>query len=357
MRAAILTSYDEPLTIEDLEPRPLGPRDMRVRIDACGVCHSDLTIARGGMPIPLPAILGHEGAGTVLEVGGDVRRAAPGDRVIITGNHCGTCAACLAGQVRQCQAAAESAMVPKGRRADGTDVIGLGGMGLYADELPMHETQVLTVDSPLPAEQLALIGCAVATGAGAALFTAKVQPASTVAIIGLGGVGLSAVQGARICGASRIFVIDPVATKRDQAAQLGATDLVDPGDGDPVQQVRDATGGVGVDYAFEVVGRPELMVQAYELTRRNGTVVIVGMAKATDTLTLPALPLMTEGKRLLGSFMGGTDIPRDYPKLIRLAESGQLDVGALVTRTIALDDVNDAMRAMEAGEVIRSVIA
>ncbi|HKE72330.1 MAG TPA: Zn-dependent alcohol dehydrogenase [Acidimicrobiales bacterium] len=356
MRAAVLTSYDEPFTVEDLEPRPLGAREARVRIDACGVCHSDLTIARGGMPIPLPAILGHEGAGTVIEVGAGVQRVAPGDRVIVAGNHCGTCAACVAGQVRQCHAAAESAMVPKGRRSDGSDVIGLGGMGLYVDELPMHETQLLRVESSLPATQLALIGCAVATGAGAALFTAQVRPASTVAVIGLGGVGISAVQGARICGASRIFVIDPVAAKREQAAALGATDLVDPADGDPVQQVRDATSGAGVDYAFEVVGRPELMVQAYKLARRNGTVVIVGMARATDTLTLPALPLMTEGKRLLGSFMGGTDIARDYPKLIRLAESGLLDVGALVTRTIALDEINDAMRAMEAGEVVRSVI-
>jgi S-(hydroxymethyl)glutathione dehydrogenase / alcohol dehydrogenase len=356
MRGLVLRDFDSPMTVEAIEPEPLRARDVRIRVDASGVCHSDLTIATGGMPIPLPVILGHEAAGTVIDVGSDVARVVPGDRVIVTGAECGTCAACLQGRGRECLTSGEAGAAPRGRLADGSPVSGLGGMGMYLDEASIHEAQLLKVDTTLPAAELALIGCAVATGLGAALFTARVTPGSTVAVIGLGGVGMSTVQGARICGASRVFAVDPSSAKRELALALGATDAIDPGAGDVVTQVRDETRGVGVDYSFEVVGRPELMQQAYALARRNGTVVIVGMARATDTVTFPALPLMLEGKRLLGSFMGGSDPQRDYPTIVRLAEFGRLDLASMVSRRITLDEVDRALRSIESLDGVRSVV-
>ena len=214
----------------------------------------------------------------------------------------------------------------------------------------------MKIETDLPSEQLALIGCGVTTGVGAALMTAKVQPGSTVAVIGCGGVGQSVIQGARIAGASRIFAVDPVEMKRKTAEQLGATDLVDPADGDPIEQVKAATGGRGTDYAFEVIGLPDTILQAYNTARRGGTVVIVGMPRIEDMVTFPAMQLFSDEKKMLGCFYGSAQVRRDFPKLVDLAETGRLDIGSMVSRRIKLDDVNDAFRAMEAGEVIRSVI-
>ena len=212
------------------------------------------------------------------------------------------------------------------------------------------------VETDLPAEQLALIGCGVTTGVGAALNTAQIKPGSTVAVIGCGGVGQSVIQGARIAGASRIFAVDPVEMKRKTAEQLGATDLIDPADGDPVEQVQALTGGRGADYAFEVIGLPETILQAYTMARRGGTAVVVGMSAFDATVTLPAFELFYDEKTLLGCMYGGAQVRRDFPRFVRLVETGRLDIGSMVSRRIKLDEVNDAFRAMEAGEVIRSVI-
>ncbi len=219
-----------------------------------------------------------------------------------------------------------------------------------------HEASLVKVETDLPSEQLALIGCGVTTGVGAALFTAQIEPGSTVAVIGCGGVGQSVVQGARIAGASRIFAIDPVELKRKTAEQLGATDLVDPSQGDPVQQVQEATGGRGTDYAFEVIGLPDTILQAYNTARRGGNVVIVGMPRMEMTVTFPAIQLFFEEKKILGCMYGSAQVRRDFPRLVGLVETGRLDIGSMVSRRIKLDEVNDAFRAMEAGEVIRSVI-
>jgi S-(hydroxymethyl)glutathione dehydrogenase/alcohol dehydrogenase len=215
---------------------------------------------------------------------------------------------------------------------------------------------VVKVQTDLPAEQLALIGCGVTTGVGAALNTAKVQPGSSVAVIGCGGVGQAVIQGARIAGAARIFAIDPVELKRKTAEQLGATDLIDPAQGDPIAQVQAATGGRGADYAFEVIGLPETIMQAYGTARRGGTVVVVGMAKLGVEVSFQALMLFAEEKRILGCMYGSAQVRRDFPKLVGLVETGRLDVDAMVSRRIQLAEVNDAFRAMQAGEVIRSVI-
>jgi S-(hydroxymethyl)glutathione dehydrogenase/alcohol dehydrogenase len=357
MRAAILTEYNKPLVIEELSPLDLGPREARVHVDASGVCHSDLTVATGGVPMPPPVILGHEGTGTVLEVGADVTRVAPGDRVIASFvPACGNCWYCLRDQSNLCERWNDLMFPAKGTRADGSTVFGMTGLGTFADELTADESTLVKIETEVPSEQLALIGCGVTTGVGAALNTAKVQPGATVAVIGCGGVGQSVVQGARIAGASRIFAVDPVELKRKTAEQLGATDLIDPGQGDPVEQVRNATGGRGADYAFEVIGLPETVLQAFNTARRGGTVVVVGMPRMEATVTFPAFQLFSDEKKMLGCVYGSAQVRRDFPKLVALVETGRLDIGSMVSRRIRLDEVNDAFRAMEAGEVIRSVI-
>jgi S-(hydroxymethyl)glutathione dehydrogenase/alcohol dehydrogenase len=247
-------------------------------------------------------------------------------------------------------------MVPKATRADGTAVIGASGLGTFADEMTVDESMLVKVETDLPSEQLALIGCAITTGVGAALNTARVIPGATVTVIGCGGVGQSVIQGARIAGASRIFAVDPVEMKRKTAEQFGATDLVDPADGDPVEQVRAATSGRGTDYAFEAIGLPETILQAYDIARAGGTAVVVGMARFDATVTFPAMSLFAGNKALLGCMYGSAQVRRDFPRFVQLVETGRLDIGSMVSRHIHLDEVNDAFRAMEAGEVIRSVI-
>ncbi len=357
MRAAVLSEYNQPLEIEELSEPALGAHDVRVHIDASGVCHSDLTVQTGGVPMPPPIILGHEGCGTVLEVGPDVRRVAVGDRVIASFiPACGNCWFCLRDQSNLCEHSNDLMLATRGTRADGTNVFGMTGLGTFSDLMTTEESMLVKIETDLPAEQLALIGCGVTTGVGAALNTAKIVPGSTVAVIGCGGVGQSVIQGARIAGASRIFAVDPVEMKRKTAEQLGATDLVDPAKGDPVAQVQEGTGGRGADYSFEVIGLPETIIQAYNTARRGGTVVIVGMPRIDATVTFPALQLFFEEKRVLGCLYGSAQVRRDFSRLVGLVETGRLDIGAMVSRRIQLDEVNDAFRAMEAGEVIRSVI-
>jgi S-(hydroxymethyl)glutathione dehydrogenase/alcohol dehydrogenase len=219
-----------------------------------------------------------------------------------------------------------------------------------------NQANVVKVDTDLPDSQLALIGCGVTTGVGAALNTARIVPGSTVAVIGCGGVGQAVIQGARIAGASRILAIDPVEMKRKTAESFGATDLVDPGAGDPVAQVMELTGGIGADYAFEVIGRPETIVQAYTTARRGGTVVVVGMPKWDSQVTLPGFQMFYDEKKLLGCMYGSAQVRSDFQRFVNLVETGRLDLGSMVSAQIGLDDVNDAFRAMQAGEVIRSVI-
>jgi S-(hydroxymethyl)glutathione dehydrogenase/alcohol dehydrogenase len=230
------------------------------------------------------------------------------------------------------------------------------GLGTFAEVMTCNESSLVKIDTELPDAQLALIGCGVTTGVGAALNTAQVHPGATVAIIGCGGVGQAVLQGSRIAGASRIFAVDPVEMKRKTAEKLGATDLIDPGAGDPVQQIQAATGGRGVDYAFEVIGLPETVLQAYNMIRKGGTAIMVGMTRADAEVTIPTFELFFNEKTLKGSKYGSAQVRRDFQRFVNLIETGRLDTESMVSQTIKLDDVNDAFRAMEAGEVIRSVI-
>lgn len=345
------------MVVEDVTPIAPGPRDVVVNVDASGVCHSDLSVINGSLPMPPPCILGHEGTGIVESVGNEVTRVKPGDRIIASFTPaCGHCWYCLHDQSNLCEHMGAVSMAPKATRPDGTQTIAMTGLGTFSDLMTVDESAVVKVETDLPAEQLALIGCGVTTGVGAALNTARVQPGASVAVIGCGGVGQAVIQGARIAGAARIFAIDPVEMKRKAAEQLGATDLIDPSAGDAVEQVKAATGGRGADYAFEVIGLPETIIQAYNTARRGGTAIVVGMPRWDSQVTLPGFNLFFEEKKLLGCMYGSAQVRRDFPRFVSLVETGRLDINAMVSRHIKLDEINDAFRAMQAGEVIRSVI-
>src|SRR5438874_4825045 len=357
MRAAVFTGLNEPLVVEEVNLPEPGPRDVVVDVSASGVCHSDLSVINGTLPFPPPCILGHEGTGVVEYVGEHVTSLKEGDRVVAAFvPACGSCWFCLHDRTNLCEDSFASAMTPKGTRPDGTALTAMTGLGTFAETMTVGEAALVKVETDLPDEQLALIGCGVTTGVGAALNTAKVEPGSSVAVIGCGGVGQAVIQGARIAGAARIFAIDPVELKRKTAEQLGATDLIDPAQGDPIAQVQELTGGRGADYAFEVIGLPDTILQAFNTARRGGTVVIVGAPRMDSQVTFPAFPLFYDEKRMLGCIYGSAQVKRDFPRFISLTETGRLDLGAMVSRRFGLSDVNDAFRAMQAGEVIRSVI-
>ncbi len=357
MRAAVFTETGGALSIEDVEPAPPGENDVVVELGASGVCHSDLSLKNGYVGIMPGTILGHEGSGRVVEVGKNVSHLKKGDHIVAAFiPACGQCWFCLHDQSHLCDTEFEIMMSMRGKRSDGSQYTAMTGLGTFAEAMTCNQTSVVKINTSVPDEQLALIGCGVTTGVGAALNTAKVDPGSTVAVIGCGGVGQAVIQGARIAGAGRIIAVDPVELKRKTAEQLGATDFVDPGAGDPVAQVQQLTGGRGVDYAFEVIGLPETTLQAYNMVRKGGTAVMVGMTRAEATLTIPTFDLFFNEKTLKGCKYGSGQVRRDFQRFADLIETGRLDTSSMVSRTIKLDEVNEAFRAMEAGEVIRSVI-
>jgi S-(hydroxymethyl)glutathione dehydrogenase/alcohol dehydrogenase len=347
----------KPLVIEEVEPSAPGSRDVVVELGASGVCHSDLSLKNGYVGILPGTILGHEGAGTVREVGAEVTKVKPGDRIVASFiPACGHCWFCLHDQSHLCDTEFEVMMGMRGSRTDGSQYMAMTGLGTFAEAMTCNDSSIVKINSDLPDEQLALIGCGITTGVGAALNTAEVHPGATVAVIGCGGVGQAVIQGARIAGAARIIAVDPVEMKRKTAEQLGATDGVDPSQGDPVDQVKALTGGRGVDYAFEVIGLPETTLQAYNMVRKGGTAIMVGMTRAEAQITLPTFDLFFNEKTLKGCKYGSGQVRRDFQRFVDLIETGRLDTADMVSRTIKLDAVNDAFEAMEKGEVIRSVI-
>lgn len=357
MRCALFVGVGEKVTVEDVQPAERGPSDVVVQIGASGVCHSDLSVVDGGRPLAAPAILGHEAAGRVVAIGSDVSLVQVGDRVITTFiPACGRCFWCMRGQSNLCALAADVAATPRAVLGDGRTATAFLGLGTFGDETTVHEASVVPVQSHLPDEQLALLGCGVTTGIYSVFETAGVQPGDTVAVVGCGGVGQAVVQGASLVGAVRIIAIDPVAMKRDKALALGATDSVDPAVGDVGAAVRELTGGRGVDYVFEATGLADVVGQAVTLVRRGGAVVMLGMPRHDSEIRVPALKFFAEGKRILVSKYGDAQVRRALPTLVALAEAGRIDLGALVTRRIGLHEVDDALRAMVAGEVIRSVV-
>jgi S-(hydroxymethyl)glutathione dehydrogenase/alcohol dehydrogenase len=361
MRAAVLEKVGAPLTIEELELDDPQAGEVLVRLVASGVCHSDLHNQQGVHPPPTPVVLGHEGAGVVERVGAGVDHVRPGDHVVLTWlPYCGRCRWCATGRPARCTGMAwiEDGTMPDGtirmRRADGTPVKHYTTSS-FAERTVVPGQTAIPVDADLDLTHLALIGCAVMTGVGAVLNTARVAAADTVAVVGCGGVGLNVVQGAAIAGASRIVAVDRDAAKLALATELGATDTVKVADGeDPAAAVRELSGG-GVDHSFEAVGRPDTIELAMAVTGIGGQAVLVGMAPPGAHVPLEPLQLTLGERAVRGSWYGSTRPFRDVPLLIELFRSGRLQLEPLVTRC-SLDQVNEALAAMETASPARSVI-
>jgi S-(hydroxymethyl)glutathione dehydrogenase/alcohol dehydrogenase len=355
VRAAIYVPGADDLVVETVEPLAPSDRDVVVRIAASGVCHSDQAVIDGKRLGPI--MLGHEATGTVEWAGSEVTRVRPGDQVIMSLTPvCGTCWYCARNETHLCDRNAQ--MMPRVRatRADGSQANALAGIGSFADVITADEASCVPVHTDVPADQLALIGCGFTTGFGAAVNTAAVPPGAAVAVIGAGGVGTAAILGAQVAGAARIIAVDPVPMKRESALRFGATDVVDPGAGDAIEQVQALSGGRGVDFAFEAVGSHALELQALQMTRRGGTTVFIGVPGFARSLELPSMQLIMEDRTVKGSYYGSARVLRDFPRFIELIESGRLDVASMVTRRYSLDAVNDAVAAMRDGEVVRGVV-
>jgi len=357
MRGAVLSEVGKPLEIrDDLVLREPGPGEVLVALRASGVCHSDLSLQNGTLAAAVPVVLGHEGAGEVVATGPGVTDVAAGDHVILVWiPPCGSCALCLGGQPQLCTAAREARAGQPSPLSGAGGPVALGlGIGTFGEQTLVPRQAVVPIDPSVPFDVAALVGCGVMTGVGAAINTAKVTPGSTVAVIGCGGVGINVIQGARLAGAAVIAAVDRMPGKLEMAAQFGATHQVrDDALGDAVG---DLTGGAGFDYVFEVVGRSSTIRLAWDATRRGGTTVVVGADSRTDLVSFSAGELFSSEKKLLGCLYGSADVRTDFARLLRLWQAGRLDLTGLVSRRIALDEVNDAFAAMEAGQVVRSVI-
>lgn len=363
MRAALLTAPAEPLVIvDDIEIRPPGPGQLRVRVHHCGICHSDLSLADGVFPSPLPIVLGHEAAGVVESVGAEVEGFAVGDPVVLTPcPPCGTCYWCVRGEPGVCVNAMniQTNTFRDGSTglARGGDVVYRGiGLGGFAEMVLVPASGAVKVAPDVPLDVACVIGCAVQTGVGAVLNTAKVEEGATVLVLGLGGIGLSIVQGAHIAGAARIIVSDPVREKREMAKRLGATDLIDPTSEDVLSAVVRLT-EVGVDYAFDAVGSAALIQTCVGATRLGGATICVGAAPMGDAITIaPAAVFTLSEKKVMGCTLGSCNSLREIPRLIQLWKSGRLDLEALITARRPLSEINDAMDELRAARGIRTVL-
>lgn len=359
VKAAVLWAFNEPLKIESLKLKPPREDEVVVKIAASGVCHSDLSVVKMVLPLPPPVVLGHEGAGVVEEVGKGVTDLKSGDRVVLSWvENCGKCEYCISGHAYLCDTGIRSSMA--GREAvfekDGTDISRMVGVASFAERTVVRATACIKIAEDVPLDRACLVGCAVMTGVGAAINTAKVRPGETVAVFGCGGVGLNVIQGAALCGASRIIAVDLVDSKLNLAREFGATDLVNGRQTDAVDAIKSLTGGLGVDYAFEVIGAQTAIQQAFGALKRGGKAVIVGVPRMGEEVSLQGWRLPLEGKSIIGSLYGSANMRRDMPRLIDLYMRKRLKIDELISRRIKLDDVNAALDAMEKGEVVRSVI-
>ncbi|HXK25485.1 MAG TPA: Zn-dependent alcohol dehydrogenase [Myxococcota bacterium] len=358
MRAAVLRAYGKPLAIEEVELARPGPRELRVRTVACGICHSDLHVQRGTLPAPLPTVLGHEVAGIVEEVGAEVAHVRPGDRVIgCVSAFCGHCEYCLSGRPNLCGGEATARRPGERSRlsAKGEPLVQFAHLAGFAEELLLHEHAVVKIRDDMPLDRAALIGCGVTTGMGAALRTARIEPGSSVAVVGCGGIGLAALQGSRIAGAGRIVAVDRVPWKLELARKLGATETVDASAGDPVATVQALTGG-GVDTAFECIGTPATVQQTVAMARRGGSAVLVGVVPLGAQVPLPVLDVVINEKKILGSMMGGNRFRIDMPRYVDFYLDGRLRLDEMISLRLPLDDVNSGLARLEGGEIARSVI-
>jgi S-(hydroxymethyl)glutathione dehydrogenase/alcohol dehydrogenase len=357
-RAAVLRSCPGDLLIEEIEVDQPGPHEVRIQTVAAGLCHSDLHFMEGKYTIDVPAVLGHESAGIVTSVGSEVSYVQPGDHVITcVSAFCGECEDCLRGHPALCRnpvTHGRPAGSPSRLRAGDDSLTQFAGLGSYSAELLVHERALVKIDQEFALDKAALIGCGVVTGLGAVFNTAQVQPGTTVAVIGCGGIGLNVVQGARLAGAARIIAVDRVDAKLDLARQVGATDTVNASSLDAVAEVIGLTGG-GVHYSFEAIGLKVAAEQAFNMLRPGGTATVIGMIPPGVMIEIPGAALLSE-KKLQGSIMGSNRFRIDMPYFIDLYRQGRLKLDELVAAHIGLDEINDGYAEMKKGETARSVI-
>lgn len=357
VRAAVLPAVNAPLVVTDIDIPSPGPGQVRVKLAAAGVCHSDLSLSNGTLRQPVPAVLGHEGAGTVTAVGAGVTTVAPGDPVVLNwAPSCGDCHFCGLDEPWLCADSGAAAAAPYATlAADGTALYPGLGTAVFAEETVVGERAVLPLPQGIPLIDAALLGCAVLTGFGAVTHSARVRPGESVAVFGVGGVGLAVLQSARIAGAERIIAVDVSPAKEELAHAAGATDFLVASD-DTAKRIRRLTGGHGADVAVECVGRADTIRTAWSSTRRGGRTTVVGIGGQDQQVTFSALELFYFGRTLSGCVYGNSDPARDLPVLADHIRAGRLDLSAMVTGHIGLDDIPAAFDAMLAGRGGRALV-
>jgi S-(hydroxymethyl)glutathione dehydrogenase / alcohol dehydrogenase len=354
--AAVATGPGAPLEVREIVLPDPGRGQVKVRLAAAGVCHSDLSLSNGTLRQPFPAVLGHEGAGWVVSVGADVSSVSPGDPVIFNWlPACRSCWFCQGGEPYLCEHAMDAQIRPYAHLADGTSLYAGMSTAAFGEETVVSAAGVVRLPEDVPVHEAAIVGCAVLTGVGAVINSAQVQAGDSVCVIGLGGVGLSAVQGARLVGAEPIIAVDASLSKEDIARKLGATHFV-PAGKDAAREVRTLTCGRGVDHAFEIVGRSDTIRLAWNLARRGGQVIVVGIGTKDDTVSFGALELFHFARTLKGCVFGSCDPDRDVPKILSHVRSGELNLAGLITEEIGLSDIPVAFEKMLKGVGARSLV-
>lgn len=357
MKAAVLREVGKPLSIEDIDISMPGPREVLIRTSAAGVCHSDLHFIEGSYPYQLPTVLGHESAGVVEEVGSDVHYVEKGDHVITClSAFCGHCEFCITGHMSLCvspdvrRAAGDAPRLSK----QGEPIHQFLNLSSYAEQMLVHEHALVKIRKDMPLDRAALIGCGVTTGVGAVHNTAGVEPGKTVAVIGCGGVGLACINGAAIAGAGQVIAVDMIASKLELATTFGATHLVNAAEGDPVEQIREITDG-GVDYSFEAIGLKISAEQAFRMLKRGGTATVIGMIPVGTMIELHGVDFLSE-KKIQGCAMGSNRFRIDMPRYVEMYLAGKLHLDQMISQTLPLVRVNDALESMKRGEVARTVL-
>ena len=358
MKAVVVNKIDDfGVTEVELDAPKAG--EVLVKMSATGVCHSDLSIANGTIPSPLPVVLGHEGAGVVEQVGEGVSNVSPGDHVAISFiPSCGTCYHCLRRESYLCSVAPQDGNLFDGTtrvHQNGKDIFVMSFCGLMAEYAVVPSACVIAIEKDIDMKAAALVGCGVSTGVGAVVKTAKVPTGATVAVFGCGGVGLNVIQGARLAGAAKIIAVDLSADKMGMATKFGATHTIDP-NADAVKQIFEMTDGIGVDYAFEVVGNGKLVEQCVKASRKGGNIVVVGVGRLDDKYSIRQPIMVFTAKTLMGSMYGGVNFKTDFPMYLELYRRGKLDLDSLVTKTYALDEAMAAFDDLEKGVNARGVI-
>ncbi len=360
INAAVFRAQNAPMEIETITLDDPAPGEILVKVVGSGLCHSDLHIIDGSLPIPPPMVLGHEAAGVVEAVGEGVSSVAVGDHVITClSQHCDACERCNEGRTWLClrrdTLAARADGSPRILDSSGMPIMAFAGLGAFAEKLLVHESGAVVIDPDMPLDRAALIGCGVITGVGAAINEAQVRVGDTVAVIGCGGIGLSAVQGAALSGARTVIAVDLQPAKLELAQRMGATHVVNAGEVDPIMAVKEMTGG-GVDHAFEAIGLKLTTEQAIAMLAVGGSAYLVGVLPAGVSVEVPGLELAMGGRSLHGVRMGSSNIDKDFPRMVELYQQGKLLLDEMIAERIPLDQVNEGYDRMKTGEAARSVI-